>query len=292
MHRPIVTRADTHRDEKETAAGRDTAASGRFRWWWQVLESNQRRLSRRFARPLPLAPDSGNLPPPSGGGRAQSKDSGSLPVRFHHEDHQPEQITTSRPPAPSPTGHGLTALTWCRGSTESSFDIVSKLDRQEVDNALNQAAKEIGTRFDFRGVGRVHRVVRRAGRRHPAPTARSAPRPCWTSSRTSWSGAVSRSRPWTPGEPKPSGKEYRMGVGPQGGHLPGRRQEDLQDHPGRGAQGRPGSGPGRRAARLVEEEGRPAGRHRAAEGQGLRLRPAVRRLPGATGSGIRSLTAR
>ena len=30
---------------------------------------------------------------------------------------------------------------------------MSKLDRQEVDNALNQAAKEIGTRFDFRGVG-------------------------------------------------------------------------------------------------------------------------------------------
>jgi len=36
---------------------------------------------------------------------------------------------------------------------ESSFDIVSKIDRQEVDNALNQAAKEVGTRFDFRGVG-------------------------------------------------------------------------------------------------------------------------------------------
>ncbi len=30
---------------------------------------------------------------------------------------------------------------------------MSKLDRQEIDNALNQAAKEIGTRFDFRGVG-------------------------------------------------------------------------------------------------------------------------------------------
>ena len=36
---------------------------------------------------------------------------------------------------------------------ESSFDIVSRINRQEVDNALNQAAKEIGTRFDFRGVG-------------------------------------------------------------------------------------------------------------------------------------------
>ena len=36
---------------------------------------------------------------------------------------------------------------------DSSFDIVSKINRQEVDNALQQASKEIGTRFDFRGVG-------------------------------------------------------------------------------------------------------------------------------------------
>ena len=35
---------------------------------------------------------------------------------------------------------------------DSSFDIVSKVDRQEVDNALNQAAKELSTRFDFRGI--------------------------------------------------------------------------------------------------------------------------------------------
>jgi hypothetical protein len=37
--------------------------------------------------------------------------------------------------------------------SESSFDIVSKIDRQEADNALNQAGKEISNRFDFRGVG-------------------------------------------------------------------------------------------------------------------------------------------
>ncbi len=30
---------------------------------------------------------------------------------------------------------------------------MSKINRHEVDNALNQAAKEVGTRFDFRGVG-------------------------------------------------------------------------------------------------------------------------------------------
>ncbi len=32
-----------------------------------------------------------------------------------------------------------------------SFDIVSEVDLQEVDNAVNQAAKEIRTRYDFRG---------------------------------------------------------------------------------------------------------------------------------------------
>src|SRR5690242_11289795 len=35
---------------------------------------------------------------------------------------------------------------------DSSFDVVSKIDRQEVDNALHQAAKEVSQRFDFRGV--------------------------------------------------------------------------------------------------------------------------------------------
>ena len=38
-------------------------------------------------------------------------------------------------------------------ASESSFDIVSKVDRQEVDNAVNQASKEISQRFDFKNVG-------------------------------------------------------------------------------------------------------------------------------------------
>ncbi len=36
---------------------------------------------------------------------------------------------------------------------DSSFDIVSKIDRQEVDNALGQTAREISQRFDFKGTG-------------------------------------------------------------------------------------------------------------------------------------------
>ncbi|PSK92846.1 hypothetical protein CLV63_11751 [Murinocardiopsis flavida] len=38
-------------------------------------------------------------------------------------------------------------------AADSSFDVVSKLDRQEVDNALNQTAKELSQRFDFKGTG-------------------------------------------------------------------------------------------------------------------------------------------
>jgi hypothetical protein len=34
-----------------------------------------------------------------------------------------------------------------------SFDIVSRVDLQEVDNAINQARKELDQRFDFRGAG-------------------------------------------------------------------------------------------------------------------------------------------
>ena len=36
---------------------------------------------------------------------------------------------------------------------DSSFDVVSKVDRMELDNALNQASREIATRFDFKNTG-------------------------------------------------------------------------------------------------------------------------------------------
>lgn len=36
---------------------------------------------------------------------------------------------------------------------DSSFDIVSKIDHQEVDNALSQTAREIAQRYDFKGTG-------------------------------------------------------------------------------------------------------------------------------------------
>src|SRR6476619_4707465 len=40
---------------------------------------------------------------------------------------------------------------WCGMASDSSFDIVSEINLQEMDNAVNQAIKEISTRYDFKG---------------------------------------------------------------------------------------------------------------------------------------------
>src|SRR5690349_12323142 len=57
-HRLMVTNRDTQRDKKEMARiAENSQLAGRFRRWWQVLGSNQRRLSRRFYSPS-LLPES------------------------------------------------------------------------------------------------------------------------------------------------------------------------------------------------------------------------------------------
>src|ERR1700752_203234 len=84
MHRPIVTRTDTHRDEKETARrAAFPQPAGRFRWWWQVLGSNQRRLSRRVYRPLPLATRATCQAPPCEAARRRITDN----TRGCHANH-------------------------------------------------------------------------------------------------------------------------------------------------------------------------------------------------------------
>ncbi|MGO4689907.1 YajQ family cyclic di-GMP-binding protein [Glaciibacter sp. 2TAF33] len=39
------------------------------------------------------------------------------------------------------------------GMADSTFDIVSKVDQMEADNALHQAQKEVAQRYDFKNVG-------------------------------------------------------------------------------------------------------------------------------------------
>lgn len=69
---------------------------------------------------------------------------------------------------------------------DSSFDIVSKVERQEVDNALNQAAKEISTRYDFKGVGASiawsgEKIEMRANSEERVKAVLDISRPSWSS---------------------------------------------------------------------------------------------------------------
>src|SRR6201994_2857594 len=95
--------------------------------------------------------------------------------------------------------------------SESSFDIVSKIDRQEADNALNQAAKEISNRFDFRGVGASiawsgeHGVEIRANSEERAKAVLDV-----FKEKLGQRGGSRRHL--ARAEPKASGKEYRISV--------------------------------------------------------------------------------
>ena len=88
---------------------------------------------------------------------------------------------------------------------------MSKLDRQEVDNALNQAAKEIGTRFDFRGVGATinwsgeHAIDIRANSEERALAVLDVLKDKLVKRGVSL-------KTLDPEDPKLSGKEYRMAV--------------------------------------------------------------------------------
>jgi cyclic-di-GMP-binding protein len=131
---------------------------------------------------------------------------------------------------------------------ESSFDIVSKINHQEVDNALNQSAKEIGTRFDFRGVGASiawsggNAVEIKANSEERAKAVLDVFK----------EKLIKRSvslKTLDPGEPKLSGKEYRL-------HVSLKEGID-QDH-------------ARKIAKIIRDEG-PKGVRTQVQGDELRV---------------------
>ena len=93
---------------------------------------------------------------------------------------------------------------------DSSFDVVSEYDRQEVDNAVNQTAKEIAQRYDFKNVGAS---IKLAGETIEM-VANSAERVLAIydvlQSKMFRRGVSLKSLDVGDGEPKASGKEYRL----------------------------------------------------------------------------------
>lgn len=98
--------------------------SGGLSRWWQVKDSNLRSFRDGFT------------------------------VRFHWPLGQPAGCAwkDSKPIAPA---RNCRSRDLGRGAAmaDASMDVVSKFDKQEVANAVNTAAKEVGNRYDFKNVG-------------------------------------------------------------------------------------------------------------------------------------------
>ena len=96
---------------------------------------------------------------------------------------------------------------------DSSFDIVSEINLQEVDNAINQAQKEIGTRYDFKGSAasvEFDRKAKEPGRSWPTASRATGNRSARSSSRSSSSAASTPSaltrKRWSKPPTKPSAR--------------------------------------------------------------------------------------
>lgn len=93
---------------------------------------------------------------------------------------------------------------------DASFDVVSKVDKQEVANALNQSQKEIGQRYDFRGVGASiefsgEKVLMKANSEERCLAVLDV-----FQTKLVKRGVSLKSLDTGDGKPRPSGKEYRL----------------------------------------------------------------------------------
>jgi uncharacterized protein YajQ (UPF0234 family) len=131
---------------------------------------------------------------------------------------------------------------------DPSFDIVSKVDRQEVDNALNQAAKEIAQRFDFRGTNASIEWSGELGVTIKADTEERAKAALDVFKEKLVKRSISM-KALDAGEPKASGKQYVI--------ASTLRQGIDSDH-------------ARKIAKLIRDEG-PKGVQAAIQGDQLRV---------------------
>jgi uncharacterized protein YajQ (UPF0234 family) len=131
---------------------------------------------------------------------------------------------------------------------DPSFDIVSKIDRQEVDNALNQAAKEISQRFDFRGTNAAIEWSGELGVTIRADTEERAKAALDVFKEKLVKRSIS-TKALDAGEPKSSGKQYVI--------TSTLRQGIDQDH-------------ARQIAKMIREQG-PKGVQAAIQGDQLRV---------------------
>jgi uncharacterized protein YajQ (UPF0234 family) len=98
---------------------------------------------------------------------------------------------------------------------DSTFDIVSKVDKMEADNAVNQAQKEIATRYDFKNVGASvewsgEKLLLKASAEERVKAVLEVVEQKFIKRGISL-------RSLDAGDPYPSGKEYRIEIGLKNG---------------------------------------------------------------------------
>jgi uncharacterized protein YajQ (UPF0234 family) len=98
---------------------------------------------------------------------------------------------------------------------DSTFDIVSKVDKMEADNAVNQAQKEIATRYDFKNVGASvewsgEKLLLKASAEERVKAVLEVVEQKFIKRGISL-------RNLDAGDPYPSGKEYRIEIGLKNG---------------------------------------------------------------------------
>jgi uncharacterized protein YajQ (UPF0234 family) len=144
---------------------------------------------------------------------------------------------------------------------DASFDVVSKVDKQEVSNALTQAQKEISQRYDFKNVGASvewsgEKILMKANSEERVLAVLDVLQTKLIKRNVSLKALDLGEK-----EPQLSGKEYRLEASLKDGIT----QEDakkiskmIRDEFGKTVKT---AHPGRRAARVQQVQGRPAGRH-------------------------------
>ena len=115
---------------------------------------------------------------------------------------------------------------------DSTFDIVSKVDKMEAENAVNQARKEIDQRYDFKGVGASvewsgEKILLKANSEERVKAVLDVVQSKFIKRGISLKSLDS-------GEPYASGKEFRLEVGLKNGidqeHAKLFRQAGQKEH--------------------------------------------------------------
>ena len=180
-----------------------------------ALDHELRRRARRAARRRGARderPPRRRAPPRRGDGLAPRL--GARDRRMPRAGGCPRHPSCSRHPLKA-SARGIRPVDRLGRMADSTFDIVSKVDKMEADNAVNQARKEVEQRYDFKNVGASvewsgEKVLLKAQTEERVKAVLEV-----VESKFIKRGITLRSL--DEGEPFPSGKEFRIEIGLKNG---------------------------------------------------------------------------